>query len=126
MWRRVVLSWSLACSSALVALAQNPPQPAAAQVQILSPEPDSYLSGLTLLSATVDPLAAAASATFSVDGRVVCEMDLPPFQCEWDAGSNIVQRQVGSLRAGGGGRLVRTIRTKALISSRRSTSMPSR
>jgi Ca-activated chloride channel family protein len=114
MWRRVVLSWSLACSFALVALAQNPSQPAA-QIQILSPEPDSYLSGLTLLSATVEPLSAATSATFSVDGRLVCEMDQPPFQCEWDAGPNIVQRQVRFVAAlVGGGRLVRTIRTKAL------------
>ena len=51
------------------------------------PEPGAYLSGLTPLRAAVDPPEAAKSVTFFVDGRQVCEVVAPPFECQWEAGS---------------------------------------
>ena len=44
----------------------------APQLKILSPGEDSYVSGPTLLRASIVPAEAAASVTFFVDGRQVC------------------------------------------------------
>src|SRR5262245_4973993 len=68
---------------------QEPPR-----VQILSPEPGSYLSGSTNLKASVEPAEAAGTVSFFVDGRQVCEMTQPPFECEWDAGGEVAEHQI--------------------------------
>jgi VWFA-related protein len=40
-------------------------------------------------------------------------VDAPPFECEWNAGSDVLERQVRLVATlAGGGRIVRTIRTK--------------
>jgi Ca-activated chloride channel family protein len=90
------------------------------QLTILSPERDAYVSGPTLLRATIDPPDAAAAVTFFVDGRQVCMLASPPWECDWDAGATIAEHQVRavvSLR--GGGRIVQTVRTKAVGYSER-------
>ena len=107
---------------ALSGRGQEPPQ-----VQIVSPEPGSYLSGPTQLKAGVEPPPASPAVTFFVDGRQVCEMVQPPFECEWDAGPDVTEHQV---------RLVVTPLTGPRSSGRcaprgcnsttRSTSMPCR
>src|SRR6185503_4486123 len=113
MLRWVSLSLLLAGTLAFMASAQEPAS--RPQVQILSPEADTYLSGPVTLAASIEPPSAAANVTFSVDGRPVCTMERPPFECEWDAGSNVTSRQVRLVIAlAGGGRIVRTVRTKGL------------
>ena len=58
---------------------------------------------------------AATSVVFFVDGRQVCAVSQPPFECEWDAGSGVAEHQVRAVaNLAGGGRLVQTVRTKAL------------
>jgi Ca-activated chloride channel homolog len=101
------------------ALAGAPVSPAAQdsvpEVRIVSPDADSYLSGPVVLEATVEPADAIASVTFSVDGRTVCTLQAPPYQCEWDAGQKIAAHQIRVVAAqAGGGRVVRTLRTKSL------------
>ena len=44
------------------------------------------MSGPITLVAGIEPPSAATRVTFSVDGRAVCTMERPPFECEWDAG----------------------------------------
>ena len=100
-WRAIVLAQSPAISEP--------------EIAILSPGADAYVSGPTLLRARVEPPEAAASLTFFVDGRQICSMPSPPWECDWDAGATIAEHQVravASLR--GGGRLVTTVRTKAV------------
>jgi Ca-activated chloride channel homolog len=100
-------------SSVLVAAAQQPAGGAA--LKIVSPDADSYLTGTTLLRAEVDPKDAASGVTFFVDGRQVCALTAPPFECEWDSGPRISEHQiraVGTLAAGG--RIVQTVRTKGV------------
>jgi Ca-activated chloride channel family protein len=85
------------------------------RVEIRSPEPDSYLSGLVVLRAGIDPPAAVSSVSFSVDGREVCAIVLPPFECDWNAGPDVKERQIRLVaNLAGGGRLVQTLRTKGL------------
>src|SRR4029453_11911159 len=82
---------------------------------ILSPGEDSYVSGPTLLRASIVPAEAASSVTFFVDGRQVCALTRPPFEWKWDAGPALGEHQVRAVAAlTTGGRAVQTIRTKAV------------
>jgi VWFA-related protein len=113
MLRWVLLSFALACTVAFLASAQEPASPPRAQ--ILWPDADTYVTGPITLAASIEPPSAAANVTFSVDGRPVCTMERPPFECAWDAGSNVAPHQVRLVVAlAGGGRIVRTVRTKGL------------
>lgn len=85
------------------------------RIQILSPDTSQFVSGPTKLRATVQPLDGVTGVTFFIDGRQVCEFGAAPFECEWDAGRDIVAHQVRVVAAlDGGGRVVRTLRTKGL------------
>ena len=53
--------------------------------------------------------------TFFVDGRQVCALTRPPFECEWDAGATITTHQVRAVATiTGGARIVQTVRTKSV------------
>jgi VWFA-related protein len=85
-------------------------------VQILSPEPGSFVNGQTTLTAGVDPASAAASVEFFIDGRQTCEVAQPPFECQWDAGPEVVEHQVRLVvNLVAGGRVIRALRTKGLL-----------
>jgi Ca-activated chloride channel family protein len=102
----------LALAGLLVAQSVQGPAP---ELEILSPGADAYLSGTTVLRASLLPSDAATRVLFSVDGRQVCDVGTPPFECSWEAGQNITAHQirvVADLKAGG--RVIRTVRTKAL------------
>jgi len=96
-----------------VLLAQTPtPAP---ELAIVSPTADAYISGTTLLRATLTPSDAATRVLFSVDGKQVCDAGTPPFECSWEAGPSVAAHQirvVADLKAGG--RVIRTVRTKSL------------
>ena len=101
--------------SAAAASGQTAPASADPQVAIVAPEADAYLSGLTSLRASVDPPDAVKGVTFFVDGRQVCEVAAPPFECQWEAGSNVRAHQVRMVVSlATGGRIVRVLRTKGL------------
>lgn len=83
--------------------------------RLLAPEPDSYMSGVVALRAVSDPDAPVASVSFFVDGRQVCLVTTRPFECEWDAGSDVKARQIRAVFSlQEGGRVARTVRTKGL------------
>ena len=93
--------------------AQAPP--GAPQIKILSPGEDAYVTGSTLLRATVAPLDAVTGVTFFVDGRQVCALTQAPFECEWDAGAAITAHQVRAVAIlKGGARIVQTVRTRSV------------
>ena len=108
----LMIAGALLSATAARAGAQDP---AAAALEIASPAADAYLSGTTMLRATLTPEDAATRVLFSVDGRQVCNAVAPPFECSWEAGGRIVAHQirvVADLKAGG--RVIRTVRTRAL------------
>ena len=110
------IRFALVCAigAALGVVLQGAPQ-TSDQLKILSPGEDSYVSGPTPLRARVDPPDAAASVTFFVDGRQVCALTKPPFECDWDAGPAIGEHQVRAVATlVAGGRVVQTVRTKAI------------
>jgi VWFA-related protein len=111
--QRIATMLALAAGVSISLSAQAPPS--AARLTILSPEPDSYLSGLVTLRAALDPPDAASAVIFFVDGRQMCVVPAAPFECRWDAGRTISEHQiriVATLAAGG--RVVQTLRTKGV------------
>ena len=104
------------------AAAQEPPPPTPGiELRIVSPEPDFYVSGPTLLKVEIVPSMLAtrvAQLLFFADGKQVCNvlvLDPNAAECTWDAGAEVrphVFRVVGNLS--GGGRIVASSRTKGL------------
>jgi VWFA-related protein len=90
-------------------------QSAEAALRIVSPEDGTFVSGIVTLRAVFEPAAAGAvRVAFLADGKPVCSVETPPFECEWDSGEGVgahVIRAVGLLRDGS--RLVASARTKS-------------
>ncbi len=108
---------AIAAGVSLSLSAQEPPapQPTAPKLTVLSPVEDSYVSGETMLRASLDPPDAASAVVFFIDGRQRCVVPVAPFECDWDAGRTITEHQirvVATLTAGG--RIVQTLRTKGV------------
>jgi Ca-activated chloride channel family protein len=94
------------------------PQPELA-IRMVSPEADTYVSGVTTLKAEVLPKMLAtrvAQILFFADGKQVCNvLDPIKAECTWDAGAEVrphVFRVVANLI--GGGRIVSSSKTKGL------------
>jgi len=106
--------------AALLGLAAQGPGRAdsAARAVITAPVAGSYVTGRVLLRASLEPAAAAASVRrvlFFADGREVCRLVAPPFECEWDAGRDVVARVVRVVfHFADGGRAAATVRTAGL------------
>jgi Ca-activated chloride channel family protein len=88
-------------------------------ISIVSPEADTYVSGVTALKAEIVPRMLAtrvAQVLFFADGKQVCNvLDPLKAECTWDAGAEVrphVFRVVANLI--GGGRIVASGRTKGL------------
>jgi VWFA-related protein len=83
--------------------------------EIRYPDAETFLAGPVVLRAIVDPPSAVERLSFTVDGREVCTIDKPPFDCEWDAGQDVVERQIRVVAYFvGGGRTARIVRTQGL------------
>jgi len=105
--------FAVAASATLALRAQAPPAPP--QLKIVSPTEDAYLTGSTLLRATIAPADAVTGVTFFVDGRQVCALTAAPYECDWDAGAAITTHQVRAVATiAGGARIVQTVRTKSI------------
>jgi VWFA-related protein len=89
-------------------------QSTAERVTILSPDDGAYVAGRSVIRARIEP-PLGAEALFFVDGRQLCVVRRPPYECEWDAGSVVEQHQIRvAATFPNGARVVRSIRTKDL------------
>lgn len=112
---RGLLGLLIACAFGEIGMPAQGPADAVPGARILSPESDSYMSGPVLLRADADPSSPVQSVTFYVDGRQVCLIIQRPFECEWDAGTEVAAHQVRALFGlPEGRRVARTVRTKGL------------
>ena len=94
-------------------------EPSTLTIRVVSPEPDTYITGVTRLKVAIEPAVRALNVTqvlFFADGQQVCNvMDPIAAECTWDAGAEVrphTLRVVAQLRDGG--RLVTSARTKGL------------
>ena len=109
------LPFALAAGAALTISLWAQPPANAPEIKILSPSEDAYVTGPTLLRASVTPAETVTGVTFFVDGRQVCALTARPFECEWDAGATIAAHQVRVVATvQGGTRIVQTVRTKSV------------
>ena len=81
-----------------------------------SPKEDGYVTGPMPIRIHVEPRTTGVqSVSASADGRIVCTLENPPWECQWDAGPKIVEHAVrASVLLKDGRRIARTIRTKAV------------
>lgn len=91
--------------------AQTPDQDA---LVITSPGEGSYITGAVLLQVKPRTPGAVRSITFSADGRSVCTVVRPPFECNWDAGPGLKEHVIRAVATlADGTRLVATSRTRS-------------
>jgi len=103
---------------ALLAVAWSAPQPAAdeaARLAIVEPAPGRYLSGRQVLRARFEPDGLpVVRLMFAADGDPVCARQAPPWECEWDAGDDVVSHSIRAVAVlADGSRLVDSVRTEA-------------
>ncbi len=106
---------SLAALAALIAAAPEAAVGQAARLAIVEPAPGSYLSGKQVLRARIAPEGlAVVRVTFTADGHPVCARQAPPWECEWDAGDDVVSHSIRAIAVlADGSRLVDSVRTEA-------------
>ena len=93
--------------------ARAQPQSSPGSLAIVSPPDGSYVSGPVVLQARVAASSPPRQITFFADGRSVCTLVTPPFECAWDAGAAIKEHVIRvTATLANGERLVATARTK--------------
>jgi len=109
------LAGALMLSIAGVPARALPQAPEGAKVTVIAPQAGDYLSGPTTLKATVEPADAVTLVTFYVDGRQICSLNGPPWECEFDGGVTIAEHQVRVVATyKPTGRAVDTVRTRSV------------
>lgn len=104
-----------AIAAAVFTIATGAAQPPT--LRIVSPTKDTVVSGDTRLEVAIEPADAARSVqnvTFTVDGRLACTIEHPPFQCTWNAGEVVRGRHVRAVATLAAGRLTDNVHTKDL------------
>jgi Ca-activated chloride channel family protein len=87
---------------------------AAPTISILSPGEGTYVTGSVVLQARPSAPASVREMTFFADGRSVCTVIHPPFDCPWEAGAGIREHVIRVVATTlDGNRLVATVRTKS-------------
>jgi len=108
----LVLASLVATAAATAAASQSERAPALA---IVDPAVGRYISGQQTLRVRFEPEGlAVVRLTFAADGDPVCTRQAPPWECEWDAGQNVVAHNVRAVAVlADGSRLVDSVRTEA-------------
>ena len=98
----------------------GPPSAAAPTLRLLEPTEDTILTGPVTFRIGMTG-ATLQSLVFQVDGVEICRRTEPPFECTWDAGSKLGQREVRAVAfTATGQKLVAAVRTKGVLVSDRS------
>ena len=86
------------------------------KVVFVSPQDGGYASGPTQVHVRIGPAGAAVtSVSLFADGRLICTLQQPPFECQWDAGPNVVEHIMRARATLPDGRaIVQSIRTKGV------------
>ena len=105
---------ALAALLSLVGAAVGSPAPGPS-LRIEEPAPGRYVSGLITLRARVEPEGLPVlRIAFTADGHPVCAREAPPWECPWDAGTDVVAHHIRAVAVlTDGTRLVDSVRTEA-------------
>ncbi len=82
----------------------------------MSPADGDYASGPLTLKVEISPRdTPVKSLSLFADGRLLCTVETPPFECPWDAGREVVAHALRAVAVlGDGRRVARSIRTKGV------------
>lgn len=87
-------------------------------LRILSPNTETIVSGSTRIQVAIEPEAEAANVkaiTYSVNGRLACTIEKPPFVCTFEPGDVVRSHHIRVVATmTDGRRLVENVRTKEL------------
>jgi len=111
--KTALLALGLSSLAAAAATAgQSDPAPA---LTIVDPAPGRYISGLQTLRVRLQPEGLAIlRLTFAADGDPVCTRQAAPWECEWDAGQDVLAHSIRAVAVlADGSRLVDSVRTEA-------------
>jgi VWFA-related protein len=81
---------------------------------IVDPASGRYVSGPQTLRARVEPGGqSVVRLTFAADGIPVCTRQAPPWECDWDAGDDVIAHNIRAVAVlADGSRLVDSVRTE--------------
>jgi Ca-activated chloride channel family protein len=84
-------------------------------LRIEEPAPGRYVSGLVKLRARIEPEGLPVMRlVFAADGHPVCAREAPPWECAWDAGTDVAAHSIRAVAVlSDGSRLVDSVRTEA-------------
>ena len=110
--RGIAVCLALVCSAWLAAQAPAPP----VSIVFVSPEDSAYASGPVNVQLRVTPVSTIVkSLSLFADGRLLCTLERPPFECSWDAGPKVVEHQLRVVvTLPDGQRIARSIRTRGV------------
>lgn len=79
-----------------------------------TPPDDSFASGSMTVRIRLDSaFVAVRNVSLFADGRLLCTVEQPPFECPWDAGPSVVEHVLrATVNLADGRRVARSIRTK--------------
>ena len=104
---------ALAADAAFIVVATAGQAPA---LRIISPGRETLVSGATRLEVAISPpevVRTVQAVTFTVDGRLACTVESPPFVCTWNPGDTVRGRHIRVVaRLAGGGSLRDNVHTK--------------
>ena len=102
----------VAVLSLLAGVASAAPGPS---LTIEEPAPGRYVSGLVKLRARFEPEGLPVlRLVFAADGHPVCAREAPPWECAWDAGTDVAAHSIRAVAVlTDGSRLVDSVRTEA-------------
>ena len=97
----------------VVAAVGQSPAPA---VTFVFPGDGDYVSGpITLEAALQPPDLPIKSLSLFADGKLVCTLERPPYECQWDAGRRVVEHALRAVAVlADGQRLARGVRTRGV------------
>jgi Ca-activated chloride channel family protein len=96
----------------MVVLAQG----AGPAVKFTTPSDGDYVSGPFTITVRLDPPATPVTGvSIFADGRLVCTLERPPFECPWDAGPKVEEHSLRAVATlADGRRIAQAIRTKGV------------
>jgi Ca-activated chloride channel family protein len=87
----------------------------APELRIISPGPDTIVSGPTRVEVAIEPQTDVKTVTITVNGRQVCSAEQLPYECTWDAGPAVRGQHIRVVaRLLDGRRVVANVHTKDL------------
>ena len=109
-----MIALSLAVVAAAWAAAQAAESPVSPALAIVEPAAGRYVSGRVMLRARLEPEGVpVVRLHFTADGHPVCTREAPPWECEWDAGDEVVAHNIRAVAAlADGTRVVDSTRTE--------------